>query len=179
MPPTGCGAAERIRRTVQKTVGNIIEIGQELLAAKESVGHGHFEPWLRAEFSWTKRTAQNFMSVAERFGGNTQLISHLPIDPTAAYLLAAPSAPDGARQTAVERAEAGERITTPVAREILAAMRNRPKGTDMVVARLGRSLKRYRARWNPKEFAGLAQQLRAFADELEKPEPGGRKKARG
>ncbi len=95
-------AAERIRRTVQKTVGNIIEIGQELLAVKESVGHGHFEPWLRAEFSWTKRTAQNFMSVAERFGGNTQLISHLPIDPTAAYLLAAPSAPDEARQTAVE-----------------------------------------------------------------------------
>ncbi len=48
----------------------------------------------------------------------------------------------------------------------------------MVGVRLGRSLKRYRARWNPKEFAGLARQLRAFADELEKPERGGRKKAR-
>jgi len=65
-------SAERIRQKVQKTIEDIIEVGQELVVVKEAVGHGHFGPWLRAEFGWTERTAQNFMSVAERFGGNTQ-----------------------------------------------------------------------------------------------------------
>jgi hypothetical protein len=41
----------------------------------------------------------------------------------AAYLLAAPSAPDEAREQAVKRAEAGEKVTTEVAREILAEAR--------------------------------------------------------
>jgi hypothetical protein len=176
-------SAEKIRRTVQKTIEDIIAVGQELLAVKEAVGHGHFGTWLRAEFGWTDRTAQNFMSVAERFGGNTKLLSDLTIDPTAAYMLAAPSAPDEARQTAVERAEGGEQITTTVAKEILAETRKkkpRPKAipAGKLADRLVTVLERYRKRWDKKEFAELARQLRAFADELEKPAAGGRKKAK-
>src|SRR5207248_9850901 len=118
-------SAEKIRLTVQKTIEDIIEVGTELLGVKKDVGHGHFGAWLRAEFGWTVRTAQNFMSVAERFGGDPKLISDLTIQPTAAYLLAAPSAPDEARQQAIERAEAGEEITTSVAREIMAESRQK------------------------------------------------------
>jgi hypothetical protein len=179
-------SAEKIRSTVQKTIEDIIVVGQELLAVKESVGHGHFGAWVRAEFGWTERTAQNFMSVAERFGANPKLISDLTIQPTAAYLLAAPSAPDEARQQAIERAEAGEEITTSVAKEILAETRKkrRPRREKAILADklamwLVRVLERYKERWNPKELADLAQQLREFADALEKPERGGRKKARG
>ena len=177
-------SAEKIRSTVQKTIEDIIVVGQELLAVKESVGHGHFGAWVRAEFGWTERTAQNFMSVAERFGANPKLISDLTIQPTAAYLLAAPSAPDEARQQAIERAEAGEEITTSVAKEILAETRKkrRPRRekaipADKLTLRLVRVLERYKERWNPKELADLAQQLREFADALEKPERGGKKKA--
>ena len=178
-------SAEKIRSTVQKTIEDIIVVGQELLAVKESVGHGHFGAWLRAEFGWTERTAQNFMSVAERFGANPKLISDLTIQPTAAYLLAAPSAPDEARQQAIERAEAGEEITTSVAKEILAETRKkrRPRREKAIPAdklglRLVRVLERYKERWNPKELADLAQHLREFADALEKPGRGGKKKAR-
>ena len=178
-------SAEKIRLTVQKTIEDIIEVGTELLGVKEDVGHGHFGAWLRAEFGWTERTAQNFMSVAERFGANPKLISDLTIQPTAAYLLAAPSAPDEARQQAIERAEAGEEITTSVAKEILAETRKkrRPRREkaipgDKLVLRLVRVLERYKERWNPKELADLAQHLREFADALEKPERGGKKKAR-
>jgi hypothetical protein len=39
--------------------------------------------------------AQNFMSVAERLGPKTEIIANLTIQPTAAYLLAAPSVPAG------------------------------------------------------------------------------------
>jgi len=179
-------SAEKIRSTVQKTIEDIIVVGQELLAVKESVGHGHFGAWVRAEFGWTERTAQNFMSVAERFGANPKLISDLTIQPTAAYLLAAPSAPDEARQQAIERAEAGEEITTSVAKEILAETRKkrRPRRekaipADKLALRLVRVLERYKERWNPKELSDLAQQLREFADALEKPERGGKKKAKG
>ncbi len=178
-------SAEKIRLTVQKTIEDIIEVGQELLAVKESLGHGHFGAWLRAEFGWTVRTAQNFMSVADQFGGNTKVISHLPIDPTAAYLLAAPSAPDEARQTAVERAEGGQQITTAVAKEILAETRKkRPRrgqaiAADKLGVRLVKSLERYRERWNQKELTELARQLREFADTLEKPDRGTKKKAKG
>ena len=179
-------SAEKIRSTVQKTIEDIIVVGQELLAVKESVGHGHFGAWVRAEFGWTERTAQNFMSVAERFGANPKLISDLTIQPTAAYLLAAPSAPDEARQQAIERAEAGEEITTSVAKEILAETRKkrRPRRekaipADKLALRLVRVLDRYKERWNPKELADLAQQLREFADALEKPGRGGKKKAKG
>jgi hypothetical protein len=38
-------------------------------------------------------------------------------------------------------------------------------------------LERYKERWKPDELSELARQLREFADALEKPERGGRKKA--
>ncbi len=58
-------AADRIRERVKKTVEDIIEVGNDLLAVKEALPHGQFLPWLKAEFGWSERSAQNFMSVAE------------------------------------------------------------------------------------------------------------------
>ena len=55
---------------------SIIAIGFELIAAKNQVEHGGWADWLRKEFDWDIRTAQNYMSVAERFG-NTKTFSHL------------------------------------------------------------------------------------------------------
>jgi hypothetical protein len=104
----------------------------------------------------------------------------LRIDPTAAYLLAAPSAPDEAREAAVERAESGERITAKVAKKILAEERKKPAKRRKRAAagelgeQLTKALERFRERWNPKEVTELAKQLRAFADSLE--EGGGTKK---
>src|SRR5262249_20975723 len=53
-------SADRIRERVRKTVEDIIEVGRDLLAAKEALEHGQFGPWLKAEFGWSERTAQNF-----------------------------------------------------------------------------------------------------------------------
>jgi gas vesicle protein len=116
-------AAERIREKVKKTVEDIIEVGNDLLAVKEALPHGQFGPWLKCEFGWGERMAQNFMAVAQTFGPKTEIIADLTIQPTAAYLLAAPSASDEAREDAIKRAEAGEKVTTEVAKEILADTR--------------------------------------------------------
>jgi hypothetical protein len=93
------------------------------------------------------------MSVAERFGKSAR-VADLTIDPTAAYLLAAPSALDEARQAAVERAEGGERVTTIIAKEILGQIRKkkprRKKAvpSEKLVQWLVGVLERYKERWN-------------------------------
>ena len=174
-------SAERIRERVKKTVEDIIEVGNDLLAVKEALEHGQFGPWLRAEFGWSERTAQNFMSVAERF--KSAKIADLPIQPSAAYLLAAPSVPDEAREKAVEKAEAGEEITFATAREIVAEARKkkRPRRqktmpAEKLAERLVAVLQRYRDRWDPKERAELARYLREFADSLDSQKGGKRTK---
>jgi hypothetical protein len=175
-------SAERIREAVKRTIEDIIAVGAELLSVKEKLPHGQFGPWLRAEFGWTERTARNFMAVAEQFGPKTEMISDLQIEPTAAYLLAAPSAPDEAREAAVERAQAGERITARVAKKILAEERKKPgrrrrrASTQKLGERLERLLARLRDQWNQKELGELAQKLREFADSLEESKGGTKKK---
>jgi hypothetical protein len=166
--------ADRIREKVKRTIEDLIEVGNDLLTAKEALPHGQFGFWLKAEFGWGERMAQNFMSVAERFGPKTEIIADLTIQPTAAYLLAAPSVPDEAREKAIERAEAGEQITTVVAKEILAETRKRKRprrqkslAIDKLSGRLVKALERYRDRWDPKELMELARQLREFADSLD------------
>jgi hypothetical protein len=138
---------------------------------KNALEYGQFGTWLRAEFAWTERTAQNFIAVAERFGPRSEIISDLKIDPTAAYLLAAPSAPDQARDAAIERAEAGEHISAKVAKQILAKERRKPRkrkvSTEKLKERLEKALTRFRDRWNEKDLAELVKQLREFADEAE------------
>jgi len=175
-------AADRIRERIKKTVEDIVEVGNDLLAVKEAVPHGQFLPWLKAEFGWSERSAQNFMNVAEQF--KSAKIADLPIQPSAAYFLAAPSVPDEARQKAVEKAEAGEEITFATARVIVAEARKkkRPRRhktmpSDKLAGRLVNVLERYRDRWEPKELAELARQLREFADSLDS-QKGGKKAKR-
>jgi hypothetical protein len=173
-------SAERIKAKVKKTLQDVIEIGNDLLAVKKALEHGHFGRWLKGEFGWGERMAQNLMSVAERFGPKSEIIADLTIQPTAAYLLAAPSVPDAAREKAVERAEAGEQITTAVAKKIVAqARKKRPRKRrslppEKLAERLLKVLEGYRERWEQGDLPELARQLREFADGLDG-QKGGRK----
>jgi len=167
-------AAKRIRERIKRTLEDIIAIGQDLLQMKGSLAHGQFGPWMLAEFGWTDRTARNFMAVAEQFGPKTEMISDLSISPTAAYLLAAPSAPFEARQTALDRAKLGENVTAAVAKEILGATRkSKPtKGQSLPWEkrwnRVAHVLDRLRTGCTAKELAEFARELRHLANILEK-----------
>lgn len=115
-------AVQHIAGLQGRLVADIIEIGKALIGVKDAVGHGNFTPWLRVEFNWTERTAQNFMSAAERFGSNPKCVSHLPLNTV--YKLAAPSTPEPLRQNIVERLERGERIDPgEISGEIRSALR--------------------------------------------------------
>ncbi len=85
---------------LKRTAEHIIQIGQNLLSIKSSLGHGHFESWLQAEFAMTERQARRFMLVAERFGDKTDIMSVFPV--TVPYELASPSTPDSVIEQVVE-----------------------------------------------------------------------------
>ncbi|MDD3827414.1 MAG: DNA N-6-adenine-methyltransferase [Anaerolineae bacterium] len=107
-----------IKTLMQRTAQDLIEIGQKLVEVKVRLGHGLFGAWLHAEFEWSERTAQRYMSVAQAFKSDT--VSVLAnAEAKALYLLAAPSTPEIVREDAVQRAEAGERLTYNTAREMV------------------------------------------------------------
>jgi len=115
-------AAAQIATLQQRLVTDVVEIGMALVRAKRAVGHGNFGAWIKAEFNWTERTAQNFMSVAEKFGTNAKCVSYLPL--ATVYRLAAPSTPDEVREKIVARVEGGETVEADeIAAEITAARR--------------------------------------------------------
>ena len=57
--------------------GHAVEIGKLLIEAKEQVGHGEWGNWLAENFNLKRQSAQNFMNIANRFGGNYQSIGNL------------------------------------------------------------------------------------------------------
>ncbi|MBQ6131610.1 MAG: DUF3102 domain-containing protein, partial [Selenomonadaceae bacterium] len=106
--------AERIRRLQADVQTRVIAIGFELLAAKKEIGHGGWANWLRTQFSWSERTARNFMNIAARFG-NRQVFSTLQPS-TLIELLALPK---GDEEPFIEaQAEAGEPVESLSARQV-------------------------------------------------------------
>ncbi len=79
--------------------------------------HGQFGPWLEAEFDWTDRTARNYMMVAERLEGKTEIVSDL--QPSTIYLLASPSTPETIRDEVVRRKAAGEHLADHVVKSLV------------------------------------------------------------
>jgi hypothetical protein len=176
-------AAQRISHLVRQTMKDLLLIGRELLTIKQALPHGQFGSWLKVEFGWTERMARHFMAVAERFGPKTETISDLRIEPTAAYLLAAPSSPEEAIAVAIERAQRGESITAAIAREILSGLQKKrlrharqspevPAGK--LLGQLLEALESFRRDWSPQQFPLLVRQLREFADSLEQEHNGRR-----
>ena len=163
-------SAKRIRYLVKRSLEDVISIGQELVEVKKNLPHGLFLLWLKTEFGWQERSARNFIRVAERFKSAT--VADLEIDLSAAYLLAAPSAPESARKKAVKRATNGERITRSVAKDIIAEAVGRiptqsaKRSSKYLRRELLTTLEMFRSKWPRNEVSEIARLLREFADSL-------------
>lgn len=92
---------EEIKVLMRRTAQDVFDIGQKLSEIKTRLGHGHFGNWLKAEFEWSDRTAQNFIRVYESF--KSENVSDLHFSQTALYVLAA--APEEARLEAIKLAK--------------------------------------------------------------------------
>jgi hypothetical protein len=100
---------EPVRATAQRihdAVGEALHtVGSELRSVKSRLGHGQWGAWLRAEFRWSASQALNLMRAAELVGKNANFAV---LQPSVAYLLAAPSTPEEARNEIAARLESGE-----------------------------------------------------------------------
>ena len=105
-----------IQKLIKRSTRDIIDVGKSLIDVKNKLGHGQFYLWLETEFSWTYRTANRFMNVAEKF--EPEQLLGLDILPTALYELSAPSIPEAVRSEALSRAEQGEKINPDVVKKI-------------------------------------------------------------
>ena len=105
-----------IKQLVRRSGQDIINIGQSLIDVKGRLEHGQFYLWLEAEIGLNYRTANRFMSVAERF--KSEQLLDLDILPSALYELSAPSVPETATEEALLRAKQGEKINVSTAKQI-------------------------------------------------------------
>jgi hypothetical protein len=125
-----------IRALGKRVVGDIIEIGRRLDAARDLLKEeGRWRKWLDTELRWSPQTAGRFIQVFEASGKHSNL-EHLAVPVSGLYLLAAPSTPDEAQQDIIARAESGDRLSVGDVRRIIdcpvprsPAQRARPQWT--------------------------------------------------
>jgi hypothetical protein len=106
--------AEQIRAVATNAV---VEIGRHLIDAKSRVGHGNFLAWVRGTFGWSEDSAERYMAVSIRMPNSAGLRN---FSREALYVLAGPAVPEEARDTAIQKAEDGEKITKAAAEKIIA-----------------------------------------------------------
>lgn len=70
-------SAKLIREAIDASTEERIKAGQELRKVKDALEHGQFLRWLKSEFPFTPRTAENYMQVAYIVGDNAKRVSYL------------------------------------------------------------------------------------------------------
>jgi Protein of unknown function (DUF3102) len=128
--------AASIRQLSKRVIGDVIEIGHRLSDCKRLLGHGSWLPWLEREFSWSERTARNFISAYEFAQSKSANIADLGIDVSSLYLLAAPSTPEKARVEVLRRAEAGDAPPRAEVKHIIEEARGLPVAVGSVTRRI-------------------------------------------
>ena len=113
--------AAAIHHLAGRVVADVIEVGQRLKHAKRLCGHGNFGPWLKREFRWSEDTAERYMSIAEL--DKIRTVRNLDLPFKCLYMLAAPSTPEEARETIIERAQAGEPVSIADVKQTIETVR--------------------------------------------------------
>ena len=113
-----------IRLLARQCGETVLHIGRHLRDVRDRIP-GRFDGWVQAEFSWSRGHCYKMMSVAEAFDGVPQLANRF--DSSALYVLSSPSAPPKAREFAVDLARDGEYVSHAMARDIIAAVKDRPE----------------------------------------------------
>ena len=106
-------AAQRVRN---KVLLGAVHVGNELIEAKKRLDHGRFEDWVEAEFTFSVRTARNYMAVACIYS-KSEILAVLGV--TALALLASPSTPAEVIDAVEGMLGAGERPSPADVRRLI------------------------------------------------------------
>jgi hypothetical protein len=114
--------AQRVRTLKKATTENLIQLGKELIFAQERLGRGRFGKWLDdMGLGITDRTARRYMQLANWADANPDIVSGL--EPTAAYLLSAPSTPVSVVSEVKALISGGEAMPTERVRTLVSKAR--------------------------------------------------------
>jgi hypothetical protein len=138
MPPSEIGspatlseelesAARRVRSRLKNMSSEIIEIGRELRTVKHRLEHGHFLEWVEKQCGLSPRIAQLMMKAAEWAEGRCEIVTHL--EPTAIYLLAAPSTPESVREEVLSRLEEGQTPGIQLVKDMIRATKEHKRAS--------------------------------------------------
>jgi hypothetical protein len=118
--------AGQVRMRLKNMSAHIIEIGRELLAMKRRLGNDRFLKWVTAACDLAPAQAQRMMRAAKWAEGREAIVSQL--EPTAIYLLAAPSTPEAVWQEVLSLLAAGQRPAPRIIRAMIRAAKGDPLG---------------------------------------------------
>lgn len=141
-----------IRLRMRNMVYNALEIGNDLIEAKEACGHGEWLPFLR-DIGLSSSTAANYMRIAREVGADSKMAS-LPYTKILAVLAAPPE----------EREELAGAAEEMSAAEIRKLTEERNKAAEAVNAETARA---DQAEKEAKEYYDEAAHLRTRIQELE------------
>jgi hypothetical protein len=123
--------SDQVRQIARRMVTDAMRIGRLLLAVRERIKPGQWGAWLE-EVSFTEAAARRFMNIACRCADDPSLVTTLEqvkfhLHLSAAYALAAPSAPPEALRQAVEMAKRGETVGKKDAQRLLDATKKKQR----------------------------------------------------
>ncbi len=152
---------------IKSLVANsIIEIGAQLREAKERVGHGNFQRWIRECFGMSEFRAREYMRIEQAFKtADSAVLENL--NKTSLLLLSSPSLPEEIREEVKEQvlviAETGEKVTLDMVKDLIREKKEAQKETERVAEEL-KNARHYMTGQNEK----VRENLNRTAEELEK-----------
>jgi hypothetical protein len=119
--------SEAIHSLGKRVVSDVNEIGRRFKECKKLLGHGNWLPWLKREFGWSDRTAENFIRIHDLAQkAKIENFSNLSLPVSGLYLLAAPSTPVEVRDEIIDRAAGGEKVSVAEIKQTITKTK-RPK----------------------------------------------------
>ena len=110
---------EALQATAVLRIAERLTQAHELFLYKRD--EGGFEGWVENRLKMSRRTAYRLLDVHKQFGDYESVPNWHTLPRSVLYLLATPSTPDEVREEAIERAEAGERLTLAEVKEKIEA----------------------------------------------------------
>lgn len=142
-------SAFRIRRSGTKITETILDVGRELLKAKEALDHGQFKNWVEAEIRIGLRTAQASMSAARMADATGKSETIALLAPSTVYRISAKSTPTKVMIEVIDRAAAGDIVADSVVVDMIYVAKCR-------VRELDRKQLEFRRKKRPRRSVGLA-----------------------
>jgi len=109
----------RAKQVLKRTAQDVIELSQIAHEYHEAFGYQEYVRWVKDDLQISEMFGTRILNVYKQFGSTNNLLVE-EFQPSALYLLSAPSTPEPAREEALSLAESGEKISHAKAQEIIA-----------------------------------------------------------